>query len=40
MSASDGGRDCRTHNNNVRLDTSAARDWIETAIEDQADDGR
>ncbi len=25
---SDGGHDCRRHNNNVRLDTSSIQDWI------------
>jgi hypothetical protein len=29
---SDGGRDCRTHNNHVRLDTSEIQSWLDTAI--------
>jgi hypothetical protein len=33
---SDGGRDCRTHNNHVRLDTAAIQDWIDAAIREQA----
>jgi hypothetical protein len=32
---SDGGRDCRTHNNHVRLDTAAIRSWIDAAIREQ-----
>jgi hypothetical protein len=36
---SDGGRDCRTHNNHVRLDTRAAQDWIDTAIREQTGRG-
>lgn len=34
---SDGGRDCRTHSNHIRLDTSAIQGWIEAAIEEQLD---
>ena len=30
---SDGGRDCRRHNNNNRLDTRAIQKWIDDAIE-------
>jgi hypothetical protein len=30
---SDGGKDCRSHNNNNRLDTVRTRDWIRRAIE-------
>ena len=29
---SDGGRDCRSHNNNNRLDTRAIQRWIEDAL--------
>jgi hypothetical protein len=29
---SDGGRDCRSHNNNNRLDTRSIQDWIKDAI--------
>jgi hypothetical protein len=29
---SDGGRDCRSHNNNNRLDTPAVQRWIEGAL--------
>ena len=29
---SDGGKDCRSHNNNNRLDTAAIQDWIDTTI--------
>jgi hypothetical protein len=36
---SDGGRDCRTHSNHVRLDTSAIQDWIDTAIREQTGSG-
>jgi hypothetical protein len=32
---SDGGRDCRTHGNHVRLDTGAIQAWIDTAIREQ-----
>lgn len=31
-SVSDGGHDCRSHNNNVRLDTEAVQRWIDAAI--------
>jgi hypothetical protein len=34
---SDGGRDCRTHNNHIRLDTSPIRAWIEEALEAEPD---
>ena len=33
---SDGGRDCRTHSNHIRLDTGPVRDWIDAAIQDFA----
>jgi hypothetical protein len=33
---SDGGHDCRTHSNHIRLDTSPVQDWIEAAIQDFA----
>jgi hypothetical protein len=29
---SDGGRDCRRHNNNNRLDTRAIQDWITATL--------
>ena len=29
---SDGGRDCRTHNNNNRLDTRSLQKWIDDTI--------
>ena len=29
---SDGGRDCRSHNNNNRLDTRGIQDWIENVL--------
>jgi hypothetical protein len=29
---SDGGRDCRRHNNNIRLDTKTVQDWIDNTI--------
>jgi hypothetical protein len=29
---SGGGRDCRTHNNNSRLDAQSARKWIDDTI--------
>jgi hypothetical protein len=32
---SDGGRDCRRHNNNVRLDSRSIQDWISTTIREQ-----
>jgi hypothetical protein len=32
---SDGGRDCRTHNNHVRLDTGAIQNWIADAIRER-----
>jgi hypothetical protein len=32
---SDGGRDCRRHNNNNRLDTRSIQEWIEDAIRQQ-----
>ena len=32
---SDGGRDCRSHNNNNRLDTRGVQDWINTTIRQQ-----
>ena len=32
---SDGGRDCRRHNNNHRLDTPAIQSWISATIEQQ-----
>lgn len=31
-SVSDGGRDCRSHNNNNRLDTRAIQRWMEEAL--------
>ncbi|HET6362881.1 MAG TPA: hypothetical protein VFH11_12615 [Gemmatimonadota bacterium] len=36
---SDGGRDCRSHNNNNRLDTRAIQDWIETAARQEPGGG-
>ena len=32
---SDGGRDCRSHNNNNRLDTRSIQDWISEAVRDR-----
>ena len=32
---SDGGRDCRRHNNNNRLDTRSIQEWIDDAIRQQ-----
>ena len=32
---SDGGRDCRSHNNNNRLDTRGVQDWINDTIRQQ-----
>jgi hypothetical protein len=32
---SDGGRDCRRHNNNNRLDTRSIQDWIDATIRQQ-----
>lgn len=32
---SNDGRDCRRHNNNIRLDTSSVQNWIRTAIRQQ-----
>jgi hypothetical protein len=32
---SDGGHDCRRHNNNIRLDTRAIQDWIDDTIRQQ-----
>lgn len=32
-SVSDGGLDCRSHNNNSRLDTRSIQDWIEHTVE-------
>jgi hypothetical protein len=29
---SDGGQDCRSHNNNNRLDTRSIQNWIDAAI--------
>ncbi|HVQ47557.1 MAG TPA: hypothetical protein VMS62_12045, partial [Gemmatimonadales bacterium] len=29
---SDGGRDCRRHNNNNRLDTRSIQSWINEAV--------
>lgn len=29
---SDGGRDCRRHNNNIRLDTRSIQDWIKGVL--------
>lgn len=29
---SDGGRDCRRHNNNNRLDTQSIQEWIDDVI--------
>ena len=29
---SDGGRDCRRHNNNIRLDTRAIQEWIDNTM--------
>ena len=37
---SDGGRDCRRHNNNNRLDTRAIQTWIDDTIRQQPDDLR
>lgn len=34
---SDGGRDCRRHNNNNRLDTRAIQTWIDDTIRQQLD---
>ena len=34
---SDGGRDCRRHNNNNRLDTRAIQTWIDDTIRQQRD---
>ena len=34
---SDGGRDCRRHNNNNRLDTPAVQTWIDDTIRQQLD---
>jgi hypothetical protein len=36
---SDGGRDCRTHNNHVRLDTAAIQSWIDIAISEASAGG-
>jgi hypothetical protein len=33
---SDGGHDCRTHSNHIRLDTSPVQAWIDDAIQDFA----
>jgi len=30
---SDGGQDCRSHNNNNRLDTRSIQNWISATIE-------
>jgi hypothetical protein len=35
---SDGGQDCRRHNNNNRLDTRAVQDWIAEALRQHAGD--
>ena len=32
---SDGGRDCRRHNNNNRLDTRSIQNWINDTIRQQ-----
>ena len=32
---SDGGRDCRSHNNNNRLDTRSIQDWISETVRDR-----
>jgi hypothetical protein len=32
---SDGGKDCRRHNNNNRLDTRAIQSWIDDTIRQQ-----
>ena len=37
---SDGGRDCRRHNNNNRLDTRAVQTWIDDAIRQQIEGNR
>jgi hypothetical protein len=29
---SDGGRDCRRHNNNIRLDTRSIQSWITETV--------
>jgi hypothetical protein len=34
-SVSDGGRDCRRHNNNNRLDTRSIQTWINDTIRQQ-----
>jgi hypothetical protein len=33
-SVSDGGRDCRSHNNNNRLDTAGIQTWINDAMKE------
>ncbi len=35
---SDGGRDCRRHNNNTRLDTRSIQDWINETVRRQLSD--
>jgi hypothetical protein len=35
---SDGGRDCRRHNNNNRLDTQSIQDWINDTLRQHADE--
>jgi hypothetical protein len=37
---SDGGRDCRRHNNNNRLDTSGIQNWINATIRQQLGESR
>jgi hypothetical protein len=32
---SDGGKDCRRHNNNNRLDTRAIQKWIDDVVKAQ-----
>ena len=32
---SDGGQDCRRHNNNNRLDTRNIQEWINSTIQEQ-----
>jgi hypothetical protein len=37
-SVSDGGQDCRSHNNNNRLDTRSIQNWISATIEQRNSD--
>lgn len=36
---SDGGTDCRSHNNNNRLDTRDIQDWIDTVVRQETNGG-